>query len=163
MPFKPTDPTRLKTAVNAYWTSWATTGSEGSSSVIGGQAAREVGQGMVADQRAARDAGANLTIVPHDASPSPPALFPTDQPDGSGLLCGGTTFTSTYTPATPGSTVTQASGAAGALPPQVPAGSYSRVVLQSYLSWCTQLTANHLVNTFLGFTGVRVVAAEHHT
>jgi hypothetical protein len=163
MPFLPSDITQLRTSMNDYWTTWATKGAEDPTSVIGGGAVADIGHNIVSNQHDAAAAGMKLSLTYHDATPSPPPVFPTDLPDGSGLLCGGTTYLATYTPAAPGGVMKQSSGADAVLPPQVPPGTYSRLVLQGYRSWCAQLTANHVVTTSVGFTGVRLVTADHAT
>ncbi len=161
LPESTADAENAKSTMNAYWTYWATNGTEQPGTYLGGGGAlTDLGAGTARKQASVRSSGIQLTYDYTDASPAVLARLPGTTRPLSAVVCGGTSYVSTYAPLQPNGVVTFPEGVEALLPPDlVTPGTYKKVVVDGYRSWCLNISADRHVWAYIGFTGRRLVQA----
>ncbi len=162
------DPTLARSEAaksNAYWQYWVDNGTEDPTSYFsaGYGALTDRGRATTAEIEAARAAGVDLTYhYSDDSGADGPAIFPGTSMAGSAVVCGGTSYTATYTATGPSGTFHQSAGADALVDPSLLGeGDYRKVEIHGYRPWCTVTSGDHRVWSSIGFTGKSLVRAAH--
>ncbi|HET8930224.1 MAG TPA: hypothetical protein VFN21_06160 [Acidimicrobiales bacterium] len=151
--------------MHAYWQFWVDHGTENPNSYLsaGYGALTDRGKVTAAEIQAAHAAGVDLSYhYTDDSGPHGPAIFPGTTMPGSAVVCGGTSYTSTYTATGPSGTFHQTAGDDALIDPSLLAeGNYRQVEIRGYRPWCLVTSSDHRVWSSIGFTGKAVAKVTH--